>query len=162
MLMPTARLASYTAGLRCRNRIIEWVCAAMLLNFGATTLLMPQTLANGSFRYILAIGVPPIAFALACSFVAIVRMIALYFNGMGLPLSARVRAVCSIFGAAVFGIMGLSLLYLTQDIAALPLGAGTHFILAAAELYSCLRAGADVVENTHRAVVTGAHKGSSD
>jgi hypothetical protein len=50
--------------------------------------------------------------------------------------------------------MGLSLTFLTKDTLTLALGTGTHFILAGCELYSCLRAGADVVENSRRDAFT--------
>jgi hypothetical protein len=134
------------AGSFCRNRVVEWLCAGMLINFGLTCALSPTTLEIGSFKYLTALGVTPFLFTAANAGVGVVRIMALYFNGYGLPWSARVRALCAIYGACVFGIMGLSLVYLTRDTGTLSLGAGTHFLLALIELYSCLRAGADVAD----------------
>jgi hypothetical protein len=134
------------AGSFCCNRVVEWLCAVMLINFGLTCALTPDTLAVGSFKYLTALGVTPAAFTVGTLGVGIVRIMALYFNGYGLPWSARVRALCAIFGACLFGVMGLALVYLTRDTGVLSLGAGTHFALAVIELYSCLRAGADVAD----------------
>jgi hypothetical protein len=134
------------AGNFCRNRVVEWLCAIMLINFGLTCALSPSTLSVGSFKYLTALGVTPFLFTAANAGIGIVRVMALYFNGYGLPWSARVRALCAIYGACVFGVMGLSLVYLTRDTGVLSLGAGTHFALALVELYSCLRAGADVAD----------------
>jgi hypothetical protein len=147
---PYTVLAPSHAGLSCRNRVVEWLCAIMLLNFGLTTTLTPATLGEGSFRYMIALNITPALFASVTLIVGTTRVVALYFNGYGLPWSARVRALCSMFGAAVFGLMGLSLVYLTKDTGWLSLGAGTHFALCGVELYSCLRAGADVAENYRR------------
>lgn len=148
--MRMSRMGSAPAGEMCQNRIVEWLCAWMLLNFAGTIYTSPDTLATGSFRYITALGITPDSFAFACGIVGLLRVTALYFNGYGLPWSARVRALSAIFGALVFSLMGLSLVFLTRDTGTLSIGAGTHFILAAGELYSCLRAGADVTEKYRR------------
>jgi hypothetical protein len=147
---PYTVLAPSRAGLSCRNRVVEWLCAIMLLNFGLTTTLTPETLGQGSFRYMIALNITPALFASITLLVGVVRVSALYFNGYGLPWSARIRALCAMFGAAVFGIMGLSLVFLMKDTGWLSLGAGTHFALCGVEFYSCLRAGADVAENYRR------------
>jgi hypothetical protein len=151
-------LSTHSAGERCKNRIVEWVTTVMLLNFGLTTFVSPDTLMDGSFRYMVALGFSPTTFAWGCGLVGVVRACALYYNGYGLPWSARVRALTAIFGAVLFALMGLSLVYLTRDTATLSLGAGTHFTLAAAELYSCLRAGADVTEKYRRDAVLNASR----
>lgn len=134
----------------------------MLLNFSITTIFSPETLARGSFKYLLDIHFTPEVFAGACGVAGIVRMIALYFNGYGLPWSARVRALTAIFGAVIFALMGLALTFLTKDTYTVSLGAGTHFLLAVVELYSCLRAGADVNEKLRRnAVLDAARSGDA-
>jgi hypothetical protein len=138
------------SGDKCRNRVVEWLTTLMLINFGLTTVLSPDTLIAGSFRYMTALHITPGMFAFACIAAGLARFFALYFNGYGLPWSARVRALTAVFGALVFSIMGLSLVFLTKDTGTLSLGAGTHFLLAAAELYSCLRAGSDVNEQYRR------------
>jgi hypothetical protein len=129
------------SGDKCRNRVVEWLTTLMLINFGLTTVLS---------RYMTALHITPGMFAFACIAAGLARFFALYFNGYGLPWSARVRALTAVFGALVFSIMGLSLVFLTKDTGTLSLGAGTHFLLAAAELYSCLRAGSDVNEQYRR------------
>jgi hypothetical protein len=144
------------AGLACKNRAIEWVCAAMMLSFAITVMLTPSTIEVGAFRYLLAIGITPTLFMLSMFLVGFVRVGALYFNGWGLPWSARFRALCAIFGAVTFGHLGLSLAWLTRDTGAISLGVGTHVVLAITELYSVLRAGADVNESYHRRLSTGA------
>jgi hypothetical protein len=153
MMASRGRMTANYAGDRSRNRIVEWLCGAMLINFSFISLLSPDTLAAGSFKYITVLEVTPNIFGWSCGIVGVVRCLALYYNGWGLPWSARVRALCAIFGAAVFGVLGLSLVYLTRDTGTLSLGIGTHFLLALVELYSCLRAGADVVEGTRRGVM---------
>jgi hypothetical protein len=79
-----------------------------------------------------------------------IRTIALAFNGAGLPWSARVRALCAIFGAVVFGHLALTLAFIVKDGNPMPLGFWTHGFLVLAEMYSCLRAGADVNEAFYR------------
>jgi hypothetical protein len=106
--------------------------------------------------YLLAIGITPTLFMLSMFLVGFVRVGALYYNGWGLPWSARLRALCAIFGAVTFGHLGLSLAWLTKDTGAISLGVGTHVVLAITELYSVLRAGADVNESYHRRLSTGA------
>jgi hypothetical protein len=141
------------AGLNCRNRVIEWVCTAILLGYALNTLIWPETIAHGNFRYLIAIGVTPVLFFWSCLFIGTIRAVALVFNGRGLPWSARLRAVGAIFGSVVFAHLALMLAFIVKDGNPLPLGFWTHAILAAGEMYSCLRAGADVNENNLRAVV---------
>jgi hypothetical protein len=163
VLRPRAVLTPSGAGPACRNRVVEWMCTFMLLNFGVTIFMTPQTLEQGSFRYMVALHVTPMLFASAATIVGLVRVAALYFNGWGLPWSARVRALCAMFGAAVFGLLGLSLVFLTKDTGWLSIGAGTHIALCVVELYSCLRAGADVAENYRRvALVTAIEHASPE
>jgi hypothetical protein len=146
LLMP---YSSPPPGDRCKNRAVEWLAALLILSFALTTLLSPRTLDEGSFMYITYLGFTPLGFAAVTTTVGLARVFALYFNGYGLPWSARVRAVGAILGALVFALMGLSLAYLSKDVELLPLWTLAHFILSGFELYSCMRAGADVYE-THR------------
>lgn len=136
-------LSSVQAGSACRNRVVEWVTTAMLLNFSLTAFASPATIAEGSFRYLLVIGLTPFVMQWSCLIVGVCRLGALYFNGYGLPWSARVRAVCAIFGAVVFAHMSLALAFLTKDTVTWSLGVGVYAILSATEIYSCLQAGTD-------------------
>jgi L-asparagine transporter-like permease len=135
------------AGYACRNRIAEWACALIILNFGLTCLVWPTTIADGAFRYILALGVTPFFFTWTNILAAVLRITALYYNGRGLPWSARCRAVGAIFGSVVFAHMAWCLAFLYKDRHSLSLFVGVCIVLAGVEVYSALRAGADVNEN---------------
>lgn len=134
------------AGARCVNRVVEWMVAAMMLNFAATTFFFPGTIAVGSFRYLPAIGVSAEIFVVWTGLTGGAHVLALYYNGRGLPWTARGRALCSIFEACTFAAMAWCLAFLTKDTHEPSLGVGTHLALAGVALYSCLRAGADVNE----------------
>jgi hypothetical protein len=134
------------AGPHCRNRMIEWTCAAILLGYAIVVIIWPTTIAGGNFRYLLQVGIGPFQFIIPCLILGLARMAALYFNGQGLPWSARVRAVGAIGGGIIFATMALMLGAVTRDGLPLPLGCVTHAALAVIEMYSCLRAGADVAE----------------
>src|SRR5262245_18740809 len=141
------------AGAQCRNRVVEWMATAMLLNFSITAFATPHTIEQGAFRYLLVIGLTPVVMQWSCLAAGLLRVVALYFNGRGLPWSTRVRAVCAIFGAVIFAHMALSLAFLTKDTKTWSLGVGTHVILALTEIYTCLRAGADINEDYRRGVI---------
>jgi hypothetical protein len=143
-------------GHRCKNRAVEWLAAMLLLSFAFTTTLSPQTIDEGSFAYLTLLGIDPMSFALATMTVGLARVFGLYFNGYGLPWSARVRAGGALMGALVFALMGLSLGFRTKDAGLLPLWTIAHFILSGFELYSCMRAGADVYEKYRRDAIAGA------
>lgn len=138
------------AGFACRNRIIEWACAMMMLNFGFTCMLWPETIINGHFRYLLATGVTPTIFIWTCLTIGTVRTFALIFNGRGLPWSARIRAITAILGGVVFGILAWCLAYLSKDTTTPSLSVGVYLILAGLEVYTTLRAGADVNEKPYK------------
>lgn len=139
------------AGRNCRNRVVEWLCAFILLNFALTSLFMPETIETGSFRFISEIGVSPFWYILSLMTVAAIRLTALIFNGQGLPWSAVLRAVCAIFGGVVFAHMAWVLLYFTDDNGV----AGSYALLAVAECFSCMRAGADVNELRNKKYTLG-------
>lgn len=134
------------AGDRCNNRKLEWLTALMFINFAVTTAIWPDTISKGAFKYLNVFGLSPIMMVCLLGAFSYMRVMALYYNGRGLPWSARARFVCSVFGVYIFGHMALALAYLKTETGELSLGVGTHVILAGAELYSCLRAGADVNE----------------
>lgn len=143
-------------GDRCKNRAVEWLAALLILSFALTTMLSPRTIDEGYFVYVTFMGFSPMGFAVVTMTVGLARVFALYFNGYGLPWSARVRAVGAILGSLVFALMGLSLAYRAKDVELLPLWTIAHFILSGFELYSCMRAGADVYEKYRRDAVAGA------
>jgi hypothetical protein len=138
------------AGINCRNRVIEWVCTGILLGYAADIFFWPNAISGGNFRYLIQIGVTPQLFFWSCFLVGCARAIALFFNGKGLPWSARLRALCAIFGAVVFGHLALTLAFIVKDGNPMPLGFWTHGLLVLAEMYSCLRAGADVNEASYK------------
>ena len=131
-------------GPRCRNRALEWFTNGILLSFAFIMLVTPLSLEKGAFRYVIDIGISASVFKWSCLVFGLTTCLALYYNGRGLPWTARIRAVCAVFRAIVFGHLSLSLAYLTKDTGTISLGVGTHALLACAEIYSCLRAGADV------------------
>jgi hypothetical protein len=154
LLMPTRLIHRYVnsspAGLRCVNRIIEWMATLMLLNTAATLLVWPDTLEAGAFKYLLAMGFAPGMFGSALLSITIFRVFALIFNGRRLPWSARVRAFGAMVGVYVFAHLAFALFVLTMKETGEPsISIGTYALLACGELFSCLRAGADVNEKPY-------------
>lgn len=117
--------------------------ALMAMSFGFITLISPHSIEFGAFRYMLALGITPAILVGVCAITGGIRAYALYYNGHGLPWTARIRATCAVIGASTFGLMGLCLAFVTKDTGTISLGVGTHLILACAEIYSCLKAGVD-------------------
>jgi amino acid permease len=134
------------AGYACCNRGTEWACTLMLIGWGMTCLISPDTIGKGAFRYLLAIGVTQYAFTWFCIVVGLVRLVALIFNGGGLPWSARVRAMTAILGGVAMAHLAWCLAFLSKDTGVISIGVITYIILAGVEIFSATRAGADVNE----------------
>lgn len=131
------------AGHRCRNRAIEWLTTCMMLGIAVSIAVTPQTVARGSFRYLLELGLTPAGLAVFFFLVGIARALALYLNGRWHPYGPRLRAGGALFGAMIWALMALALAYLTFETGTVSVGVPVYACLAGAEIYSCLRAGAD-------------------
>jgi hypothetical protein len=144
--LPENEMGRDPAGYACRNRVVEWQCTIILLSLGLTAAVWPESITSeqSAFKYLQGIGVTPAFFSWTCMMIGFIRTGALYFNGRGLPLSARIRAVGAIFGAVVFAHLGWSLAFIYKDRNSLSLSVCVFVILAGVEVYSTLRAGADV------------------
>jgi hypothetical protein len=122
----------------------------MLLNASVTLLVWPDTLEAGAFKYLLAMGFVPGMFGSALLSISIFRILALIFNGRRLPWSARVRAFGAMVGVYVFAHLTFALFVLAMKETGEPsISIGTYALLACGELFSCLRAGADVNEKPY-------------
>jgi L-asparagine transporter-like permease len=148
------------AGYACRNRIVEWQCTLILLCLGATAAIWPESITNtqSAFKYLQSLSITPFFFSWTCLFIGSVRFAALYFNGRGLPLSARIRAAGAIFGAVVFAHLAWSLAFLYKDRHSLSLSVCVFVILSGVEVYSTLRAGADVNDKAGKARSDGPNR----
>lgn len=144
------------AGDRCINRAVEWLAATLLLSFALTAFVSPDSVEDSNYRYITQLGFSPVGFAVVTAASGLVRVSALYFNGYGLPWSSRVRAAGAMIGSLMFALMGLSLAYSSREAGFIPLPTVGYFVFAAFELYSCMRAGADVYEKYRRDALAAA------
>lgn len=131
-------------------RLFEWVMTFVMLGMAGTIVASPDTIGKGAFRYMLAVGLTPLAVGLFFWIVGLVRVVALVLNGKSPLWGPRLRAIGAAGGALIWAWMAVALVYLTVDTGSLSLGIFNWVGLAFGEIISCVRAGADVRSNPGR------------
>lgn len=131
-------------------RLFEWVMTFIMLGMACTIVYAPETIGKSAFRYMLVIVASPLAIGMFFWIVGAVRVVALLLNGHSPLWGPRLRAIGALGGALIWAWMAVALIYLTNDTGSPSLGIFNWVGLAAGEIISCARAGADVRTNPGR------------
>jgi hypothetical protein len=97
------------AGLRCTNRLFEWVSSFALTMYGLQVITFPETLVRSRQAALLSIFTPFIYGAL-CLLVGVVRAVMLYKNGDWYTWGPRVRVLLALLAAVLYLQIAMSLL----------------------------------------------------
>lgn len=136
---------SNLASLRfARTHLFEWVSScimvSMALEIGLTRGLAART---GSYGVMTSLGIPDWFFILFFLLFGATRCAALYLNGQAYPYGPFLRMVVSVWGALVWGQLGVALLVSLIVTHTMNIGLSIYFFLAMGELVSCYRAAYD-------------------
>ena len=125
-------------------RLFECVTTFVMLGMAATIIVSPLTIQRGDYRYMLVAGFTPLTLGLFFTIVGSLRVVALYANGRWILWGPRLRALGAAAGALMWSWLCIALGYLTVGTGILPLELFVWLGLAAGEILSTARAGADV------------------
>lgn len=147
-------------GPHCSKRLFEWVaCGVMLFTAlaSATAHDAVAPIERSPLTVLMAAGWTPFWLSVVMSTAGLTRFACLWFNGHWQPHGPRVRAMCALVGAWVWGQMTIALVAFGFGIGRVPFSLGVYLCLTVGEIVSCRRAALDVVtlftsRRTHRAV----------
>lgn len=124
-------------------RLFECVTTFVMLGMAVTIIASPVTIERGDYRYMLVAGFTPLVLGLFFTIVGILRVVALYGNGR-FSWGPQLRALGAAAGAVMWCWLCIALGYLTIVTGIVPLEIFNWLGLAAGEIVSMARAGADV------------------
>lgn len=127
-----------------QNRLFEWMAAFMMIGISVVLMSSPNSIAFGTFKYIVDIGVSQGAIAVILLVFGLLRFVALYVNGYWQPIGPRLRAGCALVAAIFWSQMLAALLLHSSDTQALSMAVPIYLFLTTGEIISCYRAAIDV------------------